>query len=195
MGITTLFGLKVCVIFSKVASCGFMWLGNVYLLNNKMTKLKKLSLFNSKIEMVSIIRSLLGSATPPLLLLVWNLGVMTHLRTYRTYLLLDILDQMVLENITSWLLYINFARIWESASLFSIVIWGFFGINLLLLSQSLTPSPRPSFSVNTESVYVFISSWWAFSMTSSLYTVSCLIILLYPLSIKLLMIWSMSKLV
>jgi hypothetical protein len=92
MGIITLFGLKVYVVFSKVASCNFMWLGNVTLLNNKRTKLKMLSLFDSKIGMVSIIRSSLGSATPPLLLLVWNLGVMTQLRMYGTCLLLDMLD-------------------------------------------------------------------------------------------------------
>jgi hypothetical protein len=49
-------------------------------------------LFDSKIGMVSIIRSSLGSVTPPLLLLVWNLGVMTQLRMCGTCLLLDMLD-------------------------------------------------------------------------------------------------------
>jgi hypothetical protein len=37
-------------------------------------------------------------------------------------LLLDMLDQMVLENITSWLLYISYARIQVSASLLSTVV-------------------------------------------------------------------------
>uniref|UniRef100_A0A2N9HG58 Integrase catalytic domain-containing protein n=1 Tax=Fagus sylvatica TaxID=28930 RepID=A0A2N9HG58_FAGSY len=74
------------------------------------------SLFDSKIEIVSIIRSSLGSATPPPLLLVWNLGVMTQLRLCVICLLLDMLDQMVLEHITSWLLYISCARIQSSSS-------------------------------------------------------------------------------
>ena len=81
-----------------------LWLyvtGQRHPLNNKGMKLKMHSLFDSKIEMVSIIRSLLGSAIPPLFLLVWNLGVMTQVMMCGTCLLLDMLDQMVLENITS----------------------------------------------------------------------------------------------
>ena len=66
--------------------------GQRYLLNNKMMKLKMPSLFDLKIGIVLIIRSSLGSTTLLLLMLVWNLGVMTQLRMYRTCLLLDMLD-------------------------------------------------------------------------------------------------------
>ena len=72
-----------------------LWLymtGQRYLLNNKRMKLKMPSLFDLKIGIVLIIRSSLGSITLLLLMLVWNLGVMTQLRTYRTCLLLDMLD-------------------------------------------------------------------------------------------------------
>ena len=55
-----------------------------------------------------IITWLRNTSTPSVSM---EFGVMTQLRTYGTYLLLDMLAQMVLENITSWLLYISCARI------------------------------------------------------------------------------------
>ena len=103
-------GLKPCVVISKTASCGFMSLVTV-LFQNKWTKKLILPMpFRLRIGKVLIIRSSLSFVIHLFHPLLMSLTTLILLKKFGTYLLLDMLDQVVLATSNSHANFIRFVR-------------------------------------------------------------------------------------
>ena len=112
-------GHKPCAVILRAASCGFMSLVTV-LFQKKM--IKKLILpmpFGLRIRRVLIIISLLGFVILLFHPVLMSLSTLILPKMFRTYLLLDMLDRMVLTTSSSHSNLIRFFRNQVSGLLYS----------------------------------------------------------------------------